>query len=158
MKSVLLGLVLLTGWQVGVVLEKQKERGITERTRASMGIWGEGEKRVKGPVNTGPREKATVFYVKVGGQVVNPGEVLWEPGMTVADAIELAEGATTFGALNRTRVYRRGEVSTVDASVMEVGEIKLIRQEMSSFWESYEFWNLQPGDVVEVPEKLWIGK
>jgi polysaccharide export outer membrane protein len=59
--------------------------------------------------------KAQTFYIT--GQVRNPGSLVWDPGMTLQQAIALAGGLTDRGSDRRIKADRFG----ADGKVVEVG-------------------------------------
>lgn len=79
--------------------------------------------------------------VVVGGQVHNPSPFMIARPITLEKGIALAGGATEFGALNRIRVFRQAETQDLDMNNAE-----------------HQNFLLQPNDVVEVPQKRFIGR
>lgn len=78
--------------------------------------------------------------VTVGGQVRLPGPIPFTQGMSLADAIRRAGGATEFGSLGRLKVIRDGTQRTFDGT-------KIVSETLL----------LQNHDVVEVPQKVVFG-
>ena len=78
--------------------------------------------------------KALKIYVV--GEVENPGEYIWEEGLTVYQAIAKAGGVTEKGSLRRTYIIR----------IKEGKEIK-IKPKLSDL--------VQPDDVIKVPESYF---
>jgi polysaccharide export outer membrane protein len=71
-------------------------------------------------------------YVNLLGQVVNPGRVIYENGLTVDDYIELAGG---FG-------WRAIE-----------GEVRVIKAKTGEWIEADDVDSLDPGDTIWIPEE-----
>jgi protein involved in polysaccharide export with SLBB domain len=79
--------------------------------------------------------------VVVGGQVRSPGPVKHSKDLTLFAAIQSARGATEFGALNRVKLIRGKEAKVYDLRKDESKTLKLMA-----------------GDVIEVPQKNFIGR
>ena len=77
------------------------------------------------------------FYVQ--GFVNSPGDLQWEPNMTLQRAIFKAGGATKDGALNRVSVKR------LDPKTKKYEDQDLGKDSMAFI--------IQPNDVIEVPKK-----
>ena len=77
----------------------------------------------------------------ISGQVREPGQVPYRPGMTIADALKKVGGATEFGATARIKLYRGGDLHTYDLDDPEHAAHRLRRY-----------------DILEVPAKRWIGR
>lgn len=77
------------------------------------------------------------FYVQ--GFVNTPGDLQWEPNMTLQRAILKAGGATKDGALNRVSVRR------LDPKTKKYEDQDLGKDSMAFI--------IQPNDVIEVPKK-----
>lgn len=90
------------------------------------------------PLHAVEKEKPTVV---VGGQVRSPGPVEYTKDLTLFAAIQSARGATEFGALNRVKVFHGKEVKTYNLRKDESKTVKV-----------------EPGDVIEVPQKNFIGR
>ena len=82
--------------------------------------------------------------VRVTGAVRQPRSLPYRPGMTVMDLILEAGGPTEFAAPGRTRLYRPGgEARNVNLdSILQSGDLSTNFQ-------------LQPGDVITVPERAF---
>jgi len=80
------------------------------------------------------------IQVTVGGQVRKPGRVMLHFPVTIMEAIQGAGGATPFGAVNRTKLFRRGKVYTYNLKNARHQQVKL-----------------ESGDSIEVPQKNWLG-
>ena len=79
--------------------------------------------------------------LSIGGRVREPGQIPFRPGMTLAEALEAAGGATGSGATKRIKLYRGGDLFTYDLDEPENAALRLRRY-----------------DIVEVPPKPWIGR
>ena len=79
--------------------------------------------------------------VTVGGSVHRPGPVALKPGMTLAQAIDAAGGATTWGSTKRVRIYREGTVTVYDLNN-----------------PAHANGTLAQNDTIDVPAKHWIGR
>jgi protein involved in polysaccharide export with SLBB domain len=90
------------------------------------------------PLHADQKEKPTVV---VGGHVRAPGPVEHKKDLTLFAAIQSARGATEFGALNRVKLIRGKEAKVYDLRKDENKTLKL-----------------EAGDVIEVPQKNFIGK
>ncbi|WP_367872518.1 polysaccharide biosynthesis/export family protein [Luteolibacter sp. Populi] len=77
--------------------------------------------------------------VTVGGQVRAPGPVEYTKELTLYTAVQMARGATEFGAMNRVKLIRDGKTKEYD---LRKDENKTV--------------TLKPSDIVEVPSK-YIG-
>lgn len=86
-------------------------------------------------------DKAPEPIVSVGGQVCAPGPVAYRKKMTVFSAVLAARGANEFGAMRRVKVIREGKTTVYDLTDDKQKSVEL-----------------KPDDVVEVPQKNWIGK
>lgn len=85
--------------------------------------------------------QATPNDIAVGGYVNQPGMIRLLSGMTLGQAIKSAGGANEFGALRRVRLMRNGKQREYDLNLAEGQNVPL-----------------EEGDVVEVPQKAWIGR
>ncbi len=86
----------------------------------------------------------TFGQIKVIGQVLRPQSIPYHEGMTVMDAVLAAGGMGQFAAGNRAKVVRtengkQHEIKIKLSSLVNDGDMK-------------QNINLQPGDVVVVPE------
>jgi hypothetical protein len=95
-------------------------------------------KPAKVPQQAAPRH---LGIIQVGGQVRLPGDIAVVEGMTLEDVLKVAGGATEFGTVNRATLHRHGERITVDLST-EKGKAMEVR----------------PYDVLEIPQKMWLGQ
>ena len=76
----------------------------------------------------------------VGGQVRSPGSQPYRDGLTIFEAVQAAGGPTPFGAMNRVKLFRAGNVKEYN---IKSDKLKGIR--------------IYPGDTIEVPQKKWTG-
>lgn len=85
--------------------------------------------------------------VRVTGAVRAPRSMSHRPGMTVLDAVLEAGSVNEFAAPNRTKLYRKGKTKTevFDVNLSDI----LVKGKLESNFE------LRPGDVVTVPERLF---
>ncbi len=79
--------------------------------------------------------KAQTFYIT--GFVRNPGSLVWEPGMTVQQAIALAGGLTDRGSGRRMKADR----------VMPDGKVKEVKLELET--------KVEPNDTIKIPSKIF---
>jgi polysaccharide export outer membrane protein len=79
--------------------------------------------------------KAQTFIVT--GQVRNSGSLVWEPGMSVQQAIALAGGLTDRGSDRRIKAQR----------IMPNGKVVEVSLDMSD--------KVQPNDIITVPPKIF---
>ncbi|MCW1916046.1 SLBB domain-containing protein [Luteolibacter sp. GHJ8] len=79
--------------------------------------------------------------VTVGGHVRRPGLVKITEGMSLAVALEKAGGVTEFAAVKRARLVRNGRSLPCD-----LGDTTSASEPVLA------------GDVLEIPQKTWIGK
>lgn len=86
------------------------------------------------------RVRVKWIEITVGGKVRRPGKRHLAKLTTLYEAVQEAGGATEFGALNRVKLYRNGRAYTYD----------LTR-------EDHRDLELYPGDIVDVPQKNWLG-
>jgi len=86
-------------------------------------------------------EKNPEPVVTVGGQVRSPGPVMYRKKLTVYTAILAARGATEFGAMKRVKVIREGKTTVYDMTDDKQKSVEV-----------------KPDDVVEVPQKNFIGR
>jgi polysaccharide export outer membrane protein len=79
--------------------------------------------------------KAQTFYIT--GFVRNTGSLVWEPGMTVQQAIALAGGLTDRGSDRRITADR----------VMPDGKVKEVKLDLAS--------KVEPNDTIKIPSKIF---
>ena len=85
--------------------------------------------------------------VRVTGAVTTPLSMPYRQGMTVLDAILAAGGLNEFASPNSTRLYRKRDGKTIVLDV-KLGGI-LNDGELATNYD------LQPGDIITVPERLF---
>lgn len=92
--------------------------------------------------NPVPKKSTEVSpVVTVGGQVRRPGPIESRKALTLWAAIQQAGGATEFGSMRRVKVIRDGNSTVHDLSN---DEEKMLA--------------VEPGDLVEVPQKNLFGR
>ncbi|MGJ8644573.1 MAG: polysaccharide biosynthesis/export family protein [Luteolibacter sp.] len=79
--------------------------------------------------------------VVVGGHVRKTGPVAWQQHLTIYQAIQTAGGADEFGAMNRVRLYRKGQTFTYDLRDAEAKQTLV-----------------EPKDTIEVPQENAFGR
>jgi polysaccharide export outer membrane protein len=79
--------------------------------------------------------KAQTFYIT--GFVRNPGSLVWEPGVTVHQAIALAGGLTDRGSDRRITAKR----------VMRDGKVAEVKLNLES--------KVEPNDTISIPAKIF---
>ena len=90
------------------------------------------------PLHAVEKTPATVI---VGGQVRAPGPVEYTKELTLFAAVQMARGATEFGAMTRVKVIREGKTTEYDLSK-----------------DKNKTVTLKPSDIIEVPQKNIIGR
>jgi polysaccharide export outer membrane protein len=88
-----------------------------------------------------------ISRVRVTGAVRTPRSMPYRQGMTVLDAVLEAGGVTDFAAPNRAKLYRKGKDKTAVINV-ELDDILQKGKLQTNY-------NLKPGDVVTVPERMF---
>lgn len=88
-----------------------------------------------------------VSRVRVIGAVQNPQSIPYRQGMTVLDAVLAAGGINDFAAPNRTRLHRK-EKNKIEVIPIHLGTIMTKGALDGNI-------NVQPGDVITVPERLF---
>jgi protein involved in polysaccharide export with SLBB domain len=88
-----------------------------------------------------PATEKTPAIVTVGGQVRAPGPVEFKKKLSLYEAIQAARGANEFGSMKRVKLLRDGKATVYD---MSDDKQKLV--------------TLEPGDIVEVPQKNFFGR
>ena len=86
-------------------------------------------------------ETMRVSFVTVAGHVKRPGPVKYTQGMTIYQAIAGAGEASTFGAMNRVEVIRKGKTLIFNLKKKGKGRAEKVRL----------------GDTITVPQKGWNG-
>jgi polysaccharide export outer membrane protein len=74
--------------------------------------------------------------IYVTGEVRSPGQLNWEKGMTVREAVSLAGGGTPRASINRVRIIRKDN-----------GAEKTIKPNLGDL--------VQPNDIIKVPESYF---
>ena len=87
--------------------------------------------------------KLKTYLVTVGGRVGRPGPVSYYKGIKLYEAISAAGGVDVFGASHRIEVYRKKNDEAVIYNLNENSDKHAV---------------LLPGDIIEVPEKNWLGR
>ena len=77
----------------------------------------------------------------VGGEVRSSGPKPYTDGMTLFGAIQAAGGETEFGATTRIKLYRAGKMQTLNLKN-----------------NTDKNFRIRPDDMLEVPQKNWIGR
>jgi polysaccharide export outer membrane protein len=90
---------------------------------------------------------STFSQVRVIGQVTNPQAVPYREGLTALDAILAVGGLTEFAAGNRAKIVRKNQAG-------KTVEIKLKLEALVKKGRMAENKDLQPGDVIIVPESF----
>jgi polysaccharide export outer membrane protein len=85
--------------------------------------------------------------IRVTGAVKTPTSIPYRQGMTVLDVVLAAGGVSEFAAPNRARVYRKHNGRTKSLKV-RLGDI-LNKGKLDTNFD------LEPGDVITVPERLF---
>ncbi|MHB8742765.1 MAG: XrtA/PEP-CTERM system exopolysaccharide export protein [Sulfuricaulis sp.] len=85
--------------------------------------------------------------VRITGAVRTPRSMPFRQGMTVLDAVLEAGGINDFASPNGTKLYRRSKTKT-EVLDIDLGDI-LTKGKLATNYE------LDPGDVVTVPERLF---
>ena len=88
-----------------------------------------------------PAVEKSEAVVTIGGHVRRPGPVAYREKLSVFAAIQMAGGATEFGAMNRVKILRDGKVLKCDLTK-----------------DDQKILSLEPEDVVEVPQKNFFGR
>jgi protein involved in polysaccharide export with SLBB domain len=132
----------ITMWQIGTIkasglTKTQLANAIASRYQAAE-IYTSPVFQVYSKEDDGALDKQ---LVTIGGQVRQPGQRQWTKGMTLYGAIQAAGGETPYGAMNRVKLYRRGQVYQYD---MKDRRSKAIL--------------VYANDTIEVPDKNVIGR
>jgi polysaccharide export outer membrane protein len=90
---------------------------------------------------------STFSQVRVIGQVTNPQAVPYREGLTALDAILAVGGLTEFAAGNRAKIVRKNQAG-------KTVEIKIKLEALVKKGRMAENKDLQPGDVIIVPESF----
>lgn len=118
----------LTADQLGVRIANEYKQ---------RGIYTNPNFQVILPSDTG---LVTKSYV-VGGAVRSSGPKPFTDGMTLFGAIQAAGGESEFGAVTRIKLFRGGKVRTLNLKN-----------------NTDKNFRIRPDDMIEVPQKNWIGR
>ncbi|MEN8693999.1 MAG: polysaccharide biosynthesis/export family protein [Akkermansiaceae bacterium] len=77
----------------------------------------------------------------VGGAVRSSGQRPFTDGLTLFGAVQAAGGETEFGAVTRIKLYRNGKMQTLN-----------LKNDVD------KNFRIRPDDMIEVPQKNWIGQ
>jgi polysaccharide export outer membrane protein len=91
--------------------------------------------------------KSVFSQVRVVGQVRQPQPIPYRSGMTVMDVVLATGGLGEFAAGNRAKLVRRQDGHDV--------EIKVRLQDLLEKGDMSQNKEVQPGDVLVVPESRW---
>lgn len=118
---------------------------LTERITVNL------EKFIRTPqvtvIVTSPISAEFIRRVRVTGAVGSPQTLPYRHGMTVLDVVLLAGGVTPFAAPNRAKIYRTTEAGS------EIIEVRL--KDILEKGKVDTNYQLQPSDILTVPEKLF---
>lgn len=133
---------LITMWKIGRIDTKEKtieqlEKKIAAAYRRAE-IYDRPVFRIAGPFVRGGGK--FVSY-SVGGQVKKAGRYQWKKGETLGHAVEMAGGATPYGATGRVKLYRNGKVYVYNLGVKKHANVKIYH-----------------GDLIEVPQRIAVPK
>ena len=90
--------------------------------------------------------------VNVMGEVVKPQVVTFQEGMTVMDAILVAEGLTDIAKANGTKVYRRNKRGNFDK---DIEKINVELDKVIFDGDLSKNILLKPGDIIHVPRSFF---
>lgn len=93
------------------------------------------------------RNDEYISRVRVTGAVQTPTSMAYRQGMTVLDAVLQAGGVNEFAAPNRAKLYRKIDNDT-KVYAIDLGGI-LNEGKLATNYE------LRPGDIITVPERLF---
>lgn len=114
-------------------------------------ISNELTKYIKNPqvtvVVTAANSSAFLHRVRVTGAVNSPTSVAYSKGMTVMDLVLVTGGVTEFANGNGTKLYRTTQ------SGVKVYPVKL--DDILEKGDIATNYQLQPGDIITVPERLF---
>ena len=86
--------------------------------------------------------KIKTYMITVGGRVRKPGPISYYKGIKLYEAIAGAGGIDPYGASHRIELYRKEE----ETRKFDLDDSK------------HKHEVLLPGDILEVPEKNWLGR
>lgn len=90
--------------------------------------------------------------VNVMGEVASPQVVTYQEGMTVMDAVLIAEGLTDIAKANGTKVYRRGPSG---GSGKRIEKISVELDKVIFEGDLSKNIKLKPGDIIHVPRSFF---
>jgi len=117
----------------GTIAEKDPESLHVNLKQLQLGVAGQDIMLQDGDTIFVP--KAQTFYIN--GAVRNTGQFIWEPGLTVQQAIALAGGLTERGSDRRIKADRR----------LADGQIKEVSLELYSL--------VQPNDTIKISQRIF---
>jgi len=79
--------------------------------------------------------------VHLGGQIRKTGPIDYTQGLTLWQAVQAAGGSTEFGSMKRVKLIRGASTKTFDLTQPQFMRVPL-----------------EPNDVIDVPQKNWIGQ
>ncbi len=128
-------------WKIGTI----KASGLTETAlAASIAARYKSAQIYSSPVfqvlSSKSDQTKDVLAFTVGGQVRGPGQKPWSEGMTLYTAVQAAGGETPYGAVNRVKLYRNGQVYTYNLKIEKHKTVKVYNK-----------------DLIDVPQKKWNG-
>lgn len=91
--------------------------------------------------------------VNVMGEVNKPQVVTYQEGMTVMDAILMAEGLTDIAKANGTKVYRKGQSKSRGGSNIQKINVQLDKVIFEG--DLSKNISLIPGDIIHVPRSFF---
>lgn len=132
----------ITMWKIGSI----KASGLSEANlAASIAAKYKAAQIYTSPVfqilSSQSEKTKDVLSFTVGGQVRGPGQKPWTEGMTLYSAVQAAGGETPYGATNRVKLYRNGQVYTYNLNIDKHKNVKVYNK-----------------DLIDVPQKKWNGR
>ena len=91
--------------------------------------------------------------VNIMGEVIKPQVVTYQEGMTVMDAILMAEGLTDIAKANGTKVYRRNKSKSGSSRGIEKISVELDKVIFEGDLSKNII--LKPGDIIHVPRSFF---
>ncbi len=89
--------------------------------------------------------------INIMGEVESPKVITFQDGMTVLDAVLMAEGLTDIARPRETRVYRRNK----EGSKNETTKILVELDKVIFDGDLSKNLILQPGDIIHVPRSFF---
>ncbi len=96
---------------------------------------------------TNPSSSTYLRRVRLTGAVASPTSIAYQKGMTVMDIVLLVGGVTAFADGNDTTLYRK------TSSGVKVYPVYL--DDILKKGDTQSNYNLMPGDIITVPERLF---